>query len=241
MCIRDRVKMAIRPLTDCATEVSDALRKDWTSPNAAPVAISAAADAALRSWSQPDGYDLIVSGGCSGLGAISLTFALAAIRNADDLYQPASVAVGGTLADVTQTGASLMTFQHGDYARAADQLTNLPLDVQSRDLAVLRASALLFEQRYDEAIASLRELTRQNPTWSAAHINLGVALYNQSLLKSGLATAGGEKPRYSCLFYTSDAADARSSVDLGGRRFIKKKKNNNHIEALSTRTTMYYS
>ena len=29
---------------------------------------------------------------------------------------------------------------------------------------------------------------------------------------------------YLCLLYTSDAADERSSVDLGGRRIIKKKK-----------------
>ena len=29
-----------------------------------------------------------------------------------------------------------------------------------------------------------------------------------------------------CLLYTSDAADERSSVDLGGRRILKK---NNHI------------
>ena len=29
---------------------------------------------------------------------------------------------------------------------------------------------------------------------------------------------------YTCLLYTSDAADERSSVDLGGRRIIKKKK-----------------
>ena len=27
---------------------------------------------------------------------------------------------------------------------------------------------------------------------------------------------------YNCLLYTSDAADERSSVDLGGRRIIKK-------------------
>ena len=33
-----------------------------------------------------------------------------------------------------------------------------------------------------------------------------------------------------CLLYTSDAADERSSVDLGGRRIIKKK----HIRVLST-------
>ena len=32
-----------------------------------------------------------------------------------------------------------------------------------------------------------------------------------------------ELPEY-CLLYTSDAADERSSVDLGGRRIIKKKK-----------------
>ena len=30
-----------------------------------------------------------------------------------------------------------------------------------------------------------------------------------------------------CLLYTSDAADERSSVDLGGRRIIKKKKSVN--------------
>ena len=32
-----------------------------------------------------------------------------------------------------------------------------------------------------------------------------------------------EPPDFSCLLYTSDAADERSSVDLGGRRIIKKK------------------
>ena len=33
---------------------------------------------------------------------------------------------------------------------------------------------------------------------------------------------GGEEHE-GCLLYTSDAADERSSVDLGGRRIIKKK------------------
>ena len=31
-----------------------------------------------------------------------------------------------------------------------------------------------------------------------------------------------------CLLYTSDAADERSSVDLGGRRLIKKKTTKTH-------------
>ena len=34
----------------------------------------------------------------------------------------------------------------------------------------------------------------------------------------------GIDPHKICLLYTSDAADERSSVDLGGRRIIKKKK-----------------
>ena len=33
-----------------------------------------------------------------------------------------------------------------------------------------------------------------------------------------------------CLLYTSDAADERSSVDLGGRRIIKKKKKEDHVD-----------
>ena len=37
-----------------------------------------------------------------------------------------------------------------------------------------------------------------------------------------------EAPHNPCLLYTSDAADERSSVDLGGRRIIKKKKKKNH-------------
>ena len=34
----------------------------------------------------------------------------------------------------------------------------------------------------------------------------------------------GPRNLETCLLYTSDAADERSSVDLGGRRIIKKKK-----------------
>ncbi|GAB5841196.1 hypothetical protein JMUB7531_29150 [Staphylococcus aureus] len=39
-----------------------------------------------------------------------------------------------------------------------------------------------------------------------------------SFLKAGVGTAGV----YRCLLYTSDAADDGESVDLGGRRIIKK-------------------
>ena len=40
-----------------------------------------------------------------------------------------------------------------------------------------------------------------------------------------------------CLLYTSDAADERSSVDLGGRRIIKKNKSDKTgVDAWSIRT-----
>ena len=53
------------------------------------------------------------------------------------------------------------------------------------------------------------------------------------MLKADAADAGkhDQSNRYphhcqqGCLLYTSDAADERSSVDLGGRRIIKKKNN----------------
>ena len=40
-----------------------------------------------------------------------------------------------------------------------------------------------------------------------------------------------------CLLYTSDAADERSSVDLGGRRIIKKKKLVKIIHSVQTERT----
>ena len=42
-------------------------------------------------------------------------------------------------------------------------------------------------------------------------------------LAAGGAKIVGTGNYGSCLLYTSDAADERSSVDLGGRRIIKKK------------------
>ena len=43
----------------------------------------------------------------------------------------------------------------------------------------------------------------------------------EQLVHRGLTGAG--HGLICCLLYTSDAADERSSVDLGGRRIIKKK------------------
>ena len=46
--------------------------------------------------------------------------------------------------------------------------------------------------------------------------------------------------RCHCLLYTSDAADERSSVDLGGRRIIKKKKKRRRRHGAPTQTYKQY-
>ena len=43
-----------------------------------------------------------------------------------------------------------------------------------------------------------------------------------------------------CLLYTSDAADERSSVDLGGRRIIKKKNNTQDHTGQHTKQILTY-
>mgnify|MGYP003381341166 CR=1 FL=1 len=43
------------------------------------------------------------------------------------------------------------------------------------------------------------------------------------IARIGNDTGTADERPCSCLLYTSDAADERSSVDLGGRRIIKKK------------------
>ena len=56
-------------------------------------------------------------------------------------------------------------------------------------------------------------------------------LYSGSLSLRWEALAYHEEPgdqTRTCLLYTSDAADERSSVDLGGRRIIKKKNHTKH-------------
>ena len=52
--------------------------------------------------------------------------------------------------------------------------------------------------------------------------DLVVGIYHLQVIL--LAEVMGCEFFQTCLLYTSDAADERSSVDLGGRRIIKKKK-----------------
>ena len=78
--------------------------------------------------------------------------------------------------------------------------------------------------------------------------NAKVDWENYKIIVDRITNKYFKRPNYfkvnGCLLYTSDAADERSSVDLGGRRIIKKKKKKerhcqgkSRIETTKTRHT----
>ena len=82
-----------------------------------------------------------------------------------------------------------------------------------------------------------------DPIIGVTRTRLAIASFMFGLTGLALAILGityfmiWDWPMNICLLYTSDAADARSSVDLGGRRFIKKKKKH-HVRALGAAETL---
>ena len=64
----------------------------------------------------------------------------------------------------------------------------------------------------------------------ARHTGIGADPVKRIIFDAGKGLGDGFAVRvHACLLYTSDAADERSSVDLGGRRIIKKKKTANNM------------
>src|SRR5678816_2773281 len=74
------------------------------------------------------------------------------------------------------------------------------------------------------------ELPYRRPSWYSRDVVLRTKRTGRPFDRRRLGTTFDYIPNAvwprSCLLYTSDAADERSSVDLGGRRIIKKKKKN---------------
>ena len=77
-----------------------------------------------------------------------------------------------------------------------------------RDLVLSRGLGDVYKRQAEGLVKRLRSLVKVG---AGATANIG---------PKQLA----EWRRQLCLLYTSDAADERSSVDLGGRRIIKKKR-----------------
>ena len=71
------------------------------------------------------------------------------------------------------------------------------------------------DSRYDGRVIVI--LSLGSGRYEAAELRVEITDFCQH------RTHDGGTRRQFCLLYTSDAADERSSVDLGGRRIIKKK------------------
>eukprot|EP00656_Telonema_subtile_P057059 TRINITY_DN9293_c0_g1_i1.p1 TRINITY_DN9293_c0_g1~~TRINITY_DN9293_c0_g1_i1.p1 ORF type:complete len:123 (-),score=13.88 TRINITY_DN9293_c0_g1_i1:20-388(-) len=71
----------------------------------------------------------------------------------------------------------------------------------------------------------------QHASWRAAQLPAGTG----NALTEGSSVAN---LYCGCLLYTSDAADEEDSVDLGGRRSLKKKNNGGRVETIGLKHKM---
>src|SRR5678809_1413534 len=93
------------------------------------------------------------------------------------------------------------------------------------NIHVTKDGGYTWEQLNQVPQASAKNSKKQIPNSKLNTNNLWVSRVLASQHKEGRVYATLNGYRIDCLLYTSDAADERSSVDLGGRRIIKKKTN----------------
>ena len=110
----------------------------------------------------------------------------------------------------------------GVFFQAEDGIRDL---VRSRGLGdVYKRQGWLELRQLEEALVSVAE-EQVHKIGQELHDNIGQQIaaiaYQASVLEVKINEVDSN---ITCLLYTSDAADERSSVDLGGRRIIKKKK-----------------
>ena len=79
-------------------------------------------------------------------------------------------------------------------------------------------------RRIDLAVPGVLALCVISASFTAQAIATGFDRRYAVLRLLGTTPLGRDGLLWGCLLYTSDAADERSSVDLGGRRIIKQKK-----------------
>src|SRR5664279_5916820 len=96
-------------------------------------------------------------------------------------------------------------------------LPELPEAVRGRQLVVIDGAVLASDERSIDILSPLRDLEPEMDTFGRVPVQALARLHMDP---------EGPTPAVSntCLLYTSDAADEEDSVDLGGRRIIKKKK-----------------
>ena len=146
------------------------------------------------------------------------------------LLEPVSfrISPGDRIGWVGRNGAGKTTLTKvlaGDGLPTAGTVTRtgavgyLPQDPRTGDLQVLARDRILSARGLDQMVRDLRAAEAR--MGSADERLRERAMRSYARLDSEFTTMGGYA---ACLLYTSDAADERSSVDIGGRGIIKKKK-----------------
>src|SRR5678816_2738690 len=79
------------------------------------------------------------------------------------------------------------------------------------------------EAKYIRLVIVDGELRAASLHNASGNVQWGSIAQNISTQRWFKISESGGTVTWACLLYTSDAADERSSVDLGGRRIIKKK------------------
>src|SRR5674536_35974 len=110
--------------------------------------------------------------------------------------------------------AALLGAGEGDQA-SVDEVAELSRRVREDALRVVVAGE-----------AKRGKSTLINALLARAVLPTGVVPLTAVPTTLGYGESEAVEVRYTCLLYTSDAADEEDSVDLGGRRIIKKKKKN---------------
>ena len=102
----------------------------------------------------------------------------------------------------------------------------LPVDVATYLLNEKRGEIYDIEVRQRINIVLIPNIHIETPNYTITRIRHDDIKSNETVASYKLVEKNTEENSQIslCLLYTSDAADERSSVDLGGRRIIKKKK-----------------
>ena len=125
--------------------------------------------------------------------------------------------------EVEPGGQSMRSFVGDFLGRELDNFLH-----KNPAVAEVLQGRILQNERERKELSGIRKLARERAKKSSLHnkklrdcrVHLSDPKKDDRKENSTLFITEGD----SCLLYTSDAADERSSVDLGGRRIIKKKK-----------------
>ena len=179
------VRVAVAQLPNCSPDSQTQLVNLWnTGVESEAIAVPQffANGAAARKL---DDYDLVVWGVCSPAesDSITLNYELITTRKPDEIAEPFTLVITGTLDTQVELGRGLVGYQHGDYATAARQFGGLPAAGTVPEVALLWGNSLLFAGQYEAAISSYQTIiSTLKSDWPAVHNNLGVAKFNKDLL-----------------------------------------------------------